>query len=44
MLGDFPKTLAAIADGALRWVSTAGFASTPTTFFDNAVYLPLALG
>ena len=27
-------------DGALRWVGTAGFAVTPTTFFDNAVYLP----
>jgi len=27
-------------DGALRWVSTAGFPTTPTAFFDNAVYLP----
>ena len=27
-------------DGALRWVGTAGFSVTPTTFFDNAVYLP----
>jgi hypothetical protein len=27
-------------DGALRWVGTAGFTITPTTFFDNAVYLP----
>jgi arylsulfate sulfotransferase len=27
-------------DGALRWVGTSGFSTTPTTFFDNAVYLP----
>src|SRR4029077_4464461 len=27
-------------DGALRWVGTSGFPTTPTTFFDNAVYLP----
>jgi hypothetical protein len=27
-------------DGALRWVGTSGFATTPTTFFDNAVYIP----
>ena len=29
-------------DGALRWVGTSGFANTPATFFDNAVYLPHA--
>src|SRR5438477_3835159 len=27
-------------DGALRWVGTSGFATTPATFFDNAVYIP----
>src|SRR5437667_7634757 len=27
-------------DGALRWVGTTGFSSIPTTFFDNAAYLP----
>ena len=27
-------------DGSLRWVGTAGFPTTPTTYFDNAVYLP----
>jgi hypothetical protein len=27
-------------DGEVRWVGTAGFATTPTAYFDNAVYLP----
>ena len=26
-------------DGALRWVGTAGISSTPSAFFDNAIYL-----
>src|SRR5262249_26135223 len=28
------------SDGAVRWVGTAGFSTTPTAFFDNAVYIP----
>jgi len=27
-------------DGALRWVGTSGLPTAPTTFFDNAVYIP----